>query len=62
MISILKNVNRFLRHQNVRTTKIYIQNINDDMQDVADALTTKKLFPVPETGTPKNEEGVNRNG
>ncbi|MDX9788854.1 MAG: tyrosine-type recombinase/integrase [Desulfobacterales bacterium] len=55
-------IRRFLRHQNVRTTEIYIQNINDDMQDVADALTTKNLFPVPGSGTPENEEGVNQSG
>jgi integrase len=55
-------IRSFLRHQNVRTTEIYIQNINDDMQDVADALTTGKLFPVPQTGTPEKKKGVNLDG
>jgi len=49
-------IRRFLRHKNVRTTEIYIQNINDDMQDVADALSMSKLFPVPESGT--RDEGA----
>lgn len=55
-------IRRFLRHQNVRTTEIYIQNINDDMQDVADALTTANLFPVPESGTRENKKGVSQEG
>jgi integrase len=55
-------IRRFLRHQNVRTTEIYIQNINDDMQDVADALTTANLFPVPESGTREKNKGANQEG
>ena len=51
-------IRRLLRHKNIRTTELYIQNINDDMQDVADALETSKLFPVPQTGTPEKEKDV----
>jgi integrase len=52
------SIRRFLRHSNVRTTEIYIQNINDDLKDVADALSISKLFPVPEDGTRTKKQGA----
>lgn len=56
------SIRRFLRHQNVRTTEIYIQNINDDMEEVAEALSSKNIFPVPDSGTRKNKKGDSRDG
>lgn len=45
------SIRRFLRHANVRTTEIYIQNINDDLVELSAALSTEKLFSVPDDGT-----------
>jgi integrase len=33
-----KTIQRFLRHKNLRTTEIYIQNINDDLAGITDGL------------------------
>lgn len=39
------SIRRFLRHKNVHTTELYIQNINNDLKDMAEALSTKNLCP-----------------
>jgi integrase len=55
------SIRRFLRHTNVRTTEIYIQNINDDMADVAEALSPEKIFSIPQSDTPKAKKGDSEN-
>jgi len=43
------SIRRFLRHKKVATTERYIQNINNDLKEMTEALSTKKLFSVRET-------------
>jgi len=37
-------IRRVLRHKNVRTTELYIQNINNDLKETMGALSYEKLF------------------
>lgn len=37
-------IRRVLRHKNVSTTELYIQNINNDLRDTMDALSFESLF------------------
>jgi integrase len=41
-------IRRILRHKNIRTTELYIQNINNDLKDTLDALNFNKLHMNPE--------------
>lgn len=52
-------IKRVLRHKNLRTTEIYIHNINNDLKDALDGLNFEKGH---DGGTRKNEQGVNQNG
>jgi integrase len=48
-----KRIQRILRHKSVSTTERYIQNINDDLEDTLELLSTAS---VPQNGTPKQEK------
>jgi integrase len=43
------SIRRILRHKNVSTTERYIKNINNDLKETMEALSTKNLISVPET-------------
>ena len=48
-----KRIQRILRHKSLSTTERYIQNINDDLEDTLELLST---MLVPQNGTPKQEK------
>ena len=48
-----KRIQRILRHKSLSTTERYIQNINDDLEDTLELLSTAS---VPQNGTPKQEK------
>lgn len=47
-----KRIQRILRHKSLSTTERYIQNINDDLEDTLELLSTAS---VPRNGTPKQQ-------
>jgi integrase len=48
-----KRIQRILRHKSLSTTERYIQNINEDLEDTLELLST---MPVPPNGTPKRKK------
>jgi integrase len=48
-----KRIQRILRHKSLSTTERYIQNINEDLEDTLELLST---ISVPPNGTPKQEK------
>jgi integrase len=48
-----KRIQRILRHKSLSTTERYIQNINEDLEDTLELLST---MSVPPNGTPKQEK------
>jgi hypothetical protein len=48
-----KRIQRILRHKSLSTTERYIQNINEDLEDTLELLST---MSVPQNGTPKQEK------
>lgn len=52
-------IKRVLRHKNLRTTELYIQNINNDLKDTLESLNFEK---VHEGGTRKIDRESTENG
>jgi integrase len=48
-----KRIQRILRHKSLSTTERYIQNINEDLEDTLELLST---MSVPPNGTPKRKK------
>lgn len=48
-----KRIQRILRHKSLSTTERYIQNINEDLEDTLELLST---MSVPPNGTPEHKK------
>jgi len=51
-------IRRVLRHKNVSTTELYIQNVNNDLKETMGALSFEKLFSVDHEDDPQKKNST----
>ena len=53
-----KSIQRILRHKNLRTTELYIQNINNDLKSTINLLSNGGVLKIHKSHTRESKKGA----